>query len=87
MFGKQKFAQALKAKLGITNEKSEELYDVFVDIIKDAAESDTVRLSGIGVIRKNDIPAHEALNPATGSKVQVPNRFNYRMSSQTQDIE
>ena len=86
MFGKQKFVTALANELNITEDLASSYYDAFINIVKEAAEVDTVRLAGIGVLRKNDIPAHEARNPATGVSVGVPARFNYRLSSPTQDL-
>lgn len=87
MFGKAKYVQELRNQLGVTAASADVIFDTFVEITKNAAESDTVRLPGIGVIRKNNIPAHEAFKPGTDIKVQVPARFNYRMSSSTQAAE
>ena len=87
MFGKAKYVQELRSELGLTVAAAEVVFETFIDITKKAAEADTVRLPGIGVIRKNNIPAHEAFKPNTTEKVQVPERFNYRMSSSTQPVE
>lgn len=87
MFGKQKFAVELGKMLNISDAKAEDIYDSFIEVIKNAAEEEPVRLAGIGIIRKNNIPAHEAMNPATLQRVAVPDRFNYRMSSPTQDVD
>ena len=86
MYGKAKFVVDMREKLGVTAAQAEKSFDTVMELIKEAAETDTVRLPGIGVIRKNIIPAHEAMNPSTAEKVQVPDRFNYRLSSSTQDI-
>ena len=87
MFGKAKYVQELRTKLNLTVADAEFVFDTFIDITKTAAETDTVRLPGLGVLRKNNIPAHEAFKPGTTEKVQVPARFNYRLSSSTQPIE
>ena len=87
MFGKAKYVQELRNQLGVTAASADVIFDTFIEITKTAAESDTVRLPGIGVIRKNIIPAHEALKPGTMEKVQVEERCNYRLSSATQPVE
>ena len=87
MFGKEKFVNELKTRLDLTAVNAELVFDTFIDITKVAAEADTVRLPGIGVIRKNDIPAHTGKKPVTGEAIEVPARFNYRLSSQTKPAQ
>jgi nucleoid DNA-binding protein len=56
--------------------------------LKEAADNgDSVRLPGIGTFKRNEIDAHEATNPGTGEKVNVPKRSNYKLNSPTQDVE
>lgn len=88
LFGKDKASKVLRDKLGLTVAQSEETYDTFMAMLKEAADNDdSVRLPGIGTLKRNEIEAHEATNPGTGEKVNVPNRFNYKLKSPTQDAE
>ncbi|MDD2230587.1 MAG: HU family DNA-binding protein [Candidatus Cloacimonetes bacterium] len=86
MFGKDKWVSELRTKLGVTKEVAEDIFDTNVVIIQEALKEDTVRIPGVGVLRRNEIPAHKAKNPQDGTEVDVPARFNTRINSPTQDI-
>lgn len=87
LFGKDKAVKVLRDKLGMTNAEAETAFDVFNTMIQDAADAgDGYRIPGVGIITRNDIPAHEATNPGNGAKVNVPARFNYKLKSPTQDL-
>lgn len=86
MFGKEKGILVLREKLNLTVSKAEETYDAFVAMIAEAAETDSVRIPGIGVITKNVNEAHTARNPQTQETVEVGERFNYRIKSATREL-
>lgn len=86
MFGKEKAVEVIREKLGMTVAQANQAYDVFVGMVKEAADSgEGFRIPDVGIIRRNDIEAHESKNPATGEAVQVPARYNYKMKSPTKD--
>ena len=86
MVGKEKLTKTLREKLGTTIADTEILFDEVIATIKEAADAgEPVRLPGLGVIRRNNIPAHTAKNPSTGVDVAVPARFNYKMKSATRE--
>lgn len=88
MIGKDLTVKALREKTGMTVAQAEAAYDIVMTCAKDALDAgDTFRIPDVGVIRRNDIDAHEATNPQTGVAVQVPKRYNYKMKSNTRDAE
>ena len=88
MIGKDLTVKAIREKTGVTVAQAEAAYDTVMAYAKEVLDAgDTFRIPDVGVIRRNDIDAHEATNPATGDAVQVPKRYNYKIKSTTRDVE
>lgn len=83
MLGKDFVVKALREQAGMTVAEAGQAHDIVMAAIKAAAEEDSFRIPEVGVIRKNEIEAHTAKNPATGEEVQVEARFNFKMKSAT----
>jgi nucleoid DNA-binding protein len=82
LFGKEKAMASIRAKLQCTWDDAEEVYEATVASIKEALDSGSkVRVPGIGILRKVDLKAGKAKNPATGADVLVGPRVKYALKS------
>lgn len=60
-------------KAGLTQAQATACYQAIMETLTEALqEGDKVQLVGFGTFEVKDVPAKEAINPATGEKVQVP---------------
>ncbi len=60
-------------KAGLTQAQMADAYQALMDTLEEALqEGDKVALVGFGTFEVKDIPAKDALNPATGEKIHVP---------------
>lgn len=58
---------------GLTQVQMADAYQALMNVLEKALQDgEKVSLVGFGTFEVKDVPAKEALNPATGEKVQVP---------------
>ncbi len=73
---KDDFIKALKesmaSEVALTNEQAKNLYETFVQIVKDTVSAENkLVLSGFGTFKKRELKARKGINPKTGERIQI----------------
>lgn len=70
---KGELVNAIAAKAGLSKEASKKALDATLDAIKEAiAKNEAVALIGFGTFSVKDVPARQGVNPAKGTKIEIP---------------
>ena len=70
---KSEFIKEIANKTGFTVKQASEACDAFISVIKDAMKSgEKLSITGFGSFEGKVRPARDAINPATGDRISLP---------------
>lgn len=69
---KGEFVKAVAKKAEVTEKEAAKVFEALTEVVTETLKAgDKIQLAGFGTFELKDKPAREAINPATGAKVQV----------------